>query len=217
MHLHRNLGNLLNPAHPLHCTQSDAAGPRAVSGGKHHCNKKKASVSVLHLPDTADVLLFYPGESLSDQLGFWAARYSQRHVTTSFERSLPEIRKLLRNTTTVVIDASADPSQATDAFLQAVTQLGANAVTMYTEKMHDDLEMFVRVRGSLFILGPLFEQQWDELFERLLRTKNNSLATRLAMQQRRHSVDSNGHRERLRSRFTNRFRARFGWPFTESN
>jgi hypothetical protein len=167
--------------------------------------------------DTTDVLLLYPGESLSDQLGIWARRYSDRHVETSFERSLPEIRRLLRRAGTVVIDASEDPSQATDAFLQAVTQLGASAVTMYTERMHDDLEMFVRLRGSLFILGPLFEQQWDELLERSLRTKDSESATQRLMQQRQHSVDSNSHRERLRARFVNRFRVRLDWPFTDSN
>lgn len=174
-------------------------------------------MSVLHLPDTADVLLFYPGESLRDQLGIWAVHGSERHVETSFERSLPEIRRLLRNAGAVVIDASEDPSQAADAFLQAVTQLGANAVTMYTEKMHDDLEMFVRMRGSLFILGPLFEQPWDELFERSLRTKDRHSASWLWMRQRQHSVDSKGRVERLRSRFVNRIRARLDWPFTDSD
>ncbi|KKK48616.1 hypothetical protein LCGC14_3143320, partial [marine sediment metagenome] len=40
----------------------------------------------------------------------------------SFERSLPEIRKLLRVSSTVLVDATEDPSQATDAFLQAVAR-----------------------------------------------------------------------------------------------
>ena len=174
-------------------------------------------MSVLHFSTTADVLLFYPGESLKDQLGLWSSRHSDRQVETSFERSLPEIRRLLRNAGAALIDATEDPSQATDAFLQAVTQLGANAVTMYTERMHDDLEMFVRVRGSLFILGPLFEQQWDELIERLLRTKGHPSVAQLLGQQRQRSAGSNDHRERLRARFVNRFRASLDWPFTDSN
>lgn len=174
-------------------------------------------MSVLHLPATADVLLFYPGESLGDQLGLWTARHPDRQVETSFERSLPEIRKLLRNAGIALIDATENPSQATDAFLQAVTQLGANVVTMYTEKMHDDLEMFVRMHGSLFILGPLFEQQWDDLIKRLLRSKDNQSASRLLGQQRRHTVSSNGHKGRLLVRLVSRFRASLDWPFSDSN
>jgi hypothetical protein len=175
------------------------------------------SVSVLHLPATADVLLFYPGESLGDQFGLWSSHHLARQIETSFERSLPEIRRLLRDVGIVLIDATEDPSQATDAFLQAVTQLGANAVTMYTERMHDDLEMFVRTHGSLFVLGPLFEQQWDELIEQLLRAKGRQSAARVLGQQRRHTVGSNGHKGRLRERLVNRFRASLDWPVTDGN
>jgi hypothetical protein len=177
----------------------------------------RTSVSVSYLPATADVLLLYPGESLADQLGLWSSRHLDRQIETSFERSLPEIRRLLGNTATALIDATQDPSQATDAFLQSITQLGASAVTMYTERMHDDLEMFVRTHGSLFILGPLFEQQWDEWIEPWLRTKDRQSAERLLRQRRQHTDGSNGHARWLRQRFVNRFRTNLDWPFTDSN
>lgn len=174
-------------------------------------------MSVLHLPATADILVFYPSESLGDQFGFWSSRHLDRQVETSFERSLPEVRRLLRNAGTAVIDATDDASQATDTFLQAVTQLGANAVTMYTERMHDDLEMFVRMHGSLFILGPLFVQQWEELIEQALRTRDRELASRLLGQQRRRTAGLNVQGGRMRERLVNRFRASFDWPFADNN
>ena len=36
---------------------------------------------------------------------------------------------------------------------------------MYSERMHEGLEMFVRSRGALLLLGPLSEAEWDAFFE----------------------------------------------------
>ena len=124
-------------------------------------------------PVTADVLLFYPGRSLREQVHLWNARCPERCVETSRVCSLPEIRRLLRRSDAVLIDATRDPSRATDAFLQAVTCLGAGAVMMYTETADEYLELFVRMRSSLFLLGPLFDQDWDEALEYLLVAKRN--------------------------------------------
>jgi hypothetical protein len=125
-------------------------------------------------PTTPGILLLYPGESLKNQIGLWTTRHSEWQLTISFEQSLPVIRKLLRDAGAAIVDTTEDPSQATNAFLQAVARLGANAVTMYTEMMHEGLELFVRVRGSLFVLGPMFDEQWDELFDRLWQMRKTT-------------------------------------------
>jgi hypothetical protein len=119
----------------------------------------------------ADVLLLYAGTSLQDQIGLWAVRHPKQRVDASRERSLPEIRRLMQRFGAAVVDATEDPSLATDAFLQAVANLGTSAVAMYTEVAHDGLELFVRLRGSPFVLGPLFDEQWEDVLERLLRAK----------------------------------------------
>jgi hypothetical protein len=128
-------------------------------------------VGTLTISTTSDVLLLYPGASLTGQVRAWAERHPGRQVAVSFERSLPEIRKLLARAHSAMVDGTEDGSLATDAFLQAVARLGAGAVTMYTEKMHDGLELFVRVRGSPFLLGPMLDGEWDALFERSLRAE----------------------------------------------
>ena len=174
-------------------------------------------MSTLFLPTTADVLLLYPGESLQDQIGLWSQRHPERRVNVSIARSLPEIRQLLRRAGAALVDATEDPAQAADAFLQAVTRLGADAVTMYTEVMHDGLELFARVRGSLFLAGPLFDQQWEELFEWLLRTPEAAPVARSAASQRPLPGYSLGQRERQGARFTNRFRASSRWHITDLN
>lgn len=173
-------------------------------------------MSVLHFPATADVLLFYPGGSLNDQIGLWSSRHPERQVETSFERSLPKIRKLLRKTGAAMVDATEDPGQATDALLQAVARLGAKTVAMYTETMHDGLELFVRVRGSLFLLGPLFDEQWQGFFERLLRENNVLPAARNMRPPRSLRRPLPERREGQRQLFINRF-SNLDWPIAGIN
>ena len=67
-----------------------------------------------------------------------------------------------------LIDATDDHAQAADAFSQAVGHVGAGATAMYSERMHEGLEMFVRSRGALLLLGPLSEAEWDAFFDRRL-------------------------------------------------
>jgi hypothetical protein len=174
-------------------------------------------LSILHLPATADVLVLYSGISLSEQIGVWAARHPDWQVETSFERSLPEIRTLLRSASVTIVDATEDPSQATDAFLQAVARLGATAVAMYSEAMHDGLELFVRVRGSLYLLGPLSNEQWEEFFERPLRTKGIAPASWGRVPRRLTSASSHGRGERQPERFIHRFRTGIDRPSNDVN
>jgi hypothetical protein len=154
---------------------------------------------------------------LRRQIGFWASNHPERQVDMSDERSLPKIRKLLQPSGAVLVDATEDPSQATDAFLQAVARLGAAAVAMYTDMMHDDLELFVRVRGSQFILGPLLGEQWDDFFERFLGANRTVPASRGQAPQRSAHSDSREHGGRRRELFINRFRANRHWLFTDTN
>ncbi len=64
-----------------------------------------------------------------------------------------------------VIDATEDPAQASDAFLQSVGVLSAEAVAVYTERIHDGLELLVRMLGAPLILGPMSMEEWDEFLE----------------------------------------------------
>ena len=139
-------------------------------------------MNTLTVPTTSDVLLMYPGVSLTDQVQAWAGRHPDCQMAVSYERSLPKIRKLLDHAQSAVVDGTDDPSLAADTFLQAVARQGTDAVTMYTEKTNGDLELLVRVRGSPFLLGPMSEDEWDELFEQSLPYMRPAarLSTRLA-------------------------------------
>lgn len=42
--------------------------------------------------------------------------------------------------------------------------LDARHLAVYTERMHEGLERFVRVRGILLLLGPVEAAQWQAVF-----------------------------------------------------
>jgi hypothetical protein len=111
------------------------------------------------------IVLFYPGRLLASQICDWAERHGGCRTDISFERSLPDMRKRLRLAELAVIDATEDHAQATDAFLQSVGTLRADAVVVYTEKMHDGLESLVRALGAPLLLGPMRMDQWEEFLE----------------------------------------------------
>jgi hypothetical protein len=102
---------------------------------------------------------------LISQIHDWASRHGGCRTAISFEHMLPGIRKWLHSAELAVIDATDDPAQASDAFLQAVGVLKPHAVAVYTEKTHDGLELLVRSLGAPLLLGPMIAEEWDEFFE----------------------------------------------------
>jgi hypothetical protein len=113
----------------------------------------------------AEVALFYACDSLARQITKWARKHPGCTVKYSFARLLPEIRTVLERADVALIDATEDPAQACDAFSQAAGQLGVAATGMYSERMPDGLEVFVRSRGALMLLGPLSDAEWDGFLE----------------------------------------------------
>ena len=111
------------------------------------------------------IVLFYPGSLLAGQIHDWAEQHGGCRATVTFERSLPGIRRWARRAALAIIDASSDPAQGTDAFLQSVSMLTSDAVAVYTEKIHDGLELLVRTFGAPLLLGPMRMEEWEEFLE----------------------------------------------------
>ncbi len=116
------------------------------------------------------IAVCYPTESLSRQVGLWAQRHEDCGVVPVFGRSAVEIRRSLRSADMVLVDASDDHAQAIELFSQSIARLGARRVAVYTEKMHEGLELFVRTQGAWLLFGPLGSGQWEELFISMLPT-----------------------------------------------
>jgi hypothetical protein len=115
--------------------------------------------------------LIYPCDRLAWRLLSWARKHAECTVKPVFARSLPEIRAAVRGAAVAVVDATEDHAQAIDAFSQAVAQVGVGGTTVYTETMHDGLELFVRARGAQLLLGPLSDAEWEAFFAHALRAR----------------------------------------------
>jgi hypothetical protein len=173
-------------------------------------------LGVLHLPITTDVLLLYPGVSLQEQFGLWAMRHPLQRVEASSWWSPADLAALLRYARAALVDATEDAARAKEVFLRAVARLGAGAVGVYTERPHNALEVFVRMRGSLFLLGPLFDEQWGEYFSRPRPVRHRAAAPMVARQRLRLAGLFDG-RDRQHAWWSECVRAGASWRRAELN
>ncbi|MGA2034885.1 MAG: hypothetical protein ABSG68_21760 [Thermoguttaceae bacterium] len=125
------------------------------------------------------ILLFYPSDSLVQQVNGWASKHEHGAVESCFGRLRPQIHAAIQAADGVLVDATADEAQAMEAFCQAVTCLGSAATTVYTERMHAGLELFVRTRGALLLLGPLDDADWESFFRRAIPGSDGQRSWRL--------------------------------------
>ncbi len=114
----------------------------------------------------AEIVVFYPCGSLRRQIASWARKHPDCRIETALGRSAREIGDAVRGAEMALLDATQDHAQAIDAFSQALAGLGAEGTAVYTEQMHEGLELFVRRQGTPLLFGPLDERQWEGFFER---------------------------------------------------
>jgi hypothetical protein len=119
-------------------------------------------------PTKSEIAVFYPGDSLGEQVAAWVERHPECSVTSSYATGPAGIRNTLRTADLALLDATFDAAQMMPAFAQAVAKLGAAHVAVYTETMHEWLELAVRIRGVLLLFGPLSGEQWEGFFEKML-------------------------------------------------
>ena len=65
-----------------------------------------------------------------------------------------------------IIDATQCPEEAMPILSAAVELVGPKHVAVYTEVMHDGLEVAVREQGVLFYSGRMTDDQWDAFMPR---------------------------------------------------
>jgi hypothetical protein len=126
------------------------------------------------------IAVCYPTKSLNGQVAQWAEGHDDCRIEPVFARSAMAIRRSLDNADLALVDASDDHEQAIDLYSQAVAQLGARKASVYTERMHEGLEHFVRTHGSWLLLGPLTDRQWDDYFAAMLPAANSKPSERRA-------------------------------------
>ncbi|NQU25375.1 MAG: hypothetical protein HQ567_29165 [Candidatus Nealsonbacteria bacterium] len=111
------------------------------------------------------VALLYPGDSLVQQMSAYRGERPACEFQSSQADSPSELHKLFQNTAISVIDATSDPDRAVAALDLATERSDGHYSAAYTEKVHEGLELSVRSRGALLLLGPLSQLDWEGLFE----------------------------------------------------
>jgi len=130
------------------------------------------------------IVVFHPGGSLMRQFGVWSGSHPGCNLDYSSATSLLDIHRACYHAAFVLIDAVEDPQFARLVLLQVMTDREAPAVAVYTEAADESLELFVRTRGGLLVLGPMSDASWEGVFEGMLQF-NTMESRRRPLRQRR--------------------------------
>jgi hypothetical protein len=125
------------------------------------------------------IVVLFPGNSLMHQMSSWSGAHPDGQLRFRFPGSLSELRTILRPASVSVIDATERPLDAMLAFGEALGVLGAERVVVYSETIHQGLELHVRTHGALLLSAPMNDAKWQELLETkgAAKTVQASLAT----------------------------------------
>lgn len=118
-----------------------------------------------------DVVLFYAEESLLGQIGEWIREHRELSLRLVLSRLATSISAALDGAAVVIIDATREPWKAMDVLQYALLRVERDRLAVYTERTHEGLEVFVRVRGVSLLLGPMSQVEWEGFF-RLLEPSN---------------------------------------------
>lgn len=118
-----------------------------------------------------DVSVFFPSTSLLLQMAGWLRESYPFYYRLIAARQPMFIKDALSSSASVIIDATERPDDATAVLELSVGQIGPHKTIVYTERMHEGLEVFARTRGVQLLLGPMGEGEWRGFFESLDRAK----------------------------------------------
>ncbi len=111
-----------------------------------------------------NVVLFYAGESLLEQIGEWICEHQELSLRLVLSRLATSINLAMDGAAVVMIDATREPIKAMDVLQHALLQVERARLAVYTECTHEGLELFVRVRGVPLLLGPMSQVEWEGFF-----------------------------------------------------
>lgn len=116
-----------------------------------------------------EVVVLNAGRSLMRQLSQPAQRRWGLSVRMVTSHRPAIMATAMDGAISTIIDATADPHAAIEALEHAVSLVGPSKSAVYTEVLHDGLELSVRRAGVLLLFGPLSQAEWRGFFEPRLR------------------------------------------------
>jgi len=116
-----------------------------------------------------EVVILNAGRSLLRQLSQPAQRRWGLSVRMMTSCRPAVMAPAINNAVSTIIDATANPQDALETLEYAVSLIGPGKPTVYTEVMHEGLELSVRRAGVLLLFGPMSQAEWRGFFEPRLR------------------------------------------------
>ena len=116
-----------------------------------------------------ELLLLFPTASLVEQISECLQRQHELGLTVCHSIQPANQQGALAQVDIAIADATQEPEAAAKAFEIAAAVLGSHRASTYTEVMHTGLELFVRTRGGLLLLGPMSVTEWGGYFHSVLR------------------------------------------------
>jgi hypothetical protein len=115
--------------------------------------------------DGLETVLFYPGQSLLEQVTEWMRRHRDVSLRLVTSRGIDAVREPVKGASMVVIDATEHPDMAGGALPRVLKMVPIRQAAVYTERTNHGLEIFVRMRGVMFLLGPMTRLEWEAFFQ----------------------------------------------------
>jgi hypothetical protein len=125
-------------------------------------------------PENLEVVLLHPTESLLCQVGQWSEKDPRVCLRVVRATAAGSVRTALDSRSVALIDATDQLRSALGAVEAAVALGRASSSAVYTETMHDGLELFARMRAVMVLLGPMDGPAWDGLFTGMFRCLRRS-------------------------------------------
>jgi hypothetical protein len=120
----------------------------------------------------ADVAIFYPNDRLLSDLSGWFGRNPRFDMEVVLSRQTTVIRSIAAQAAFLIINATEYLEPAITALGVGLECMPRERILFYTERMHEGLELFVRCRGVLLLLGPASQIEWEAALRLLKRTMN---------------------------------------------
>ncbi len=132
-----------------------------------------------------EVVVINAARSLMRQLSRTVQRRWGLSVRMVTSRRPAIMATAMENANSMIIDATINPKATIEVLEQAVNLVGPEKVAVYTEVLHEGLELSVRRVGVLLLFGPLSQPEWRGVFEPRLHSELAQLHHTHAPQHRR--------------------------------
>ena len=117
-----------------------------------------------------EMVMFFANPSLITQVAKSVGERSRQSLRLISPKTSMGIASAMEDASMAIIDATSSPRWAINTLDLAIGTLGRNKTVVYTEQYNEELEIFVRSRGAMFLSGPVNPDEWDAVIDSLQKS-----------------------------------------------